>query len=104
MTLDMKKISERKLSELLVEMVNGDNIIKCRPVQIALCCSILQQILIACNEREITIAVQNCCRIRFIEDNEVFIFELLNLLSIGQERLWHTITSKIKRGAPAGTH
>ena len=63
MTLDMKKIAERKLSELLVEMVNGDNIIKCRPVQIALCRSIFQQILIACNEREITIAVQNCRRL-----------------------------------------
>lgn len=85
MTLDMKKIAERKLSELLVEMVNGDNIIKCRPVQIALCRSIFQQILIACNEREITIAVQNCRRIRFIGDNEVFIFELLDLLCIRQK-------------------
>ena len=100
MTLDMKKIAERKLSELLVEMVNGDNIIKCRPVQIALCRSIFQQILVACNEREITIAVQNCRCTRFIGDNEVFIFELLDLLSIRQEWLWHTITSKIKREPP----
>ena len=103
MTLDMKKIAERKLSELLVEMVNGDNIIKCRPVQIALCRSIFQQILIACNEREITIAVQNCRRIRFIGDNEVFIFELLDLLCIRQKWFRHTNTSKIKRGVPAGT-
>ena len=78
----MKKIPERKLSELLVEMVNGDNIIKCRSVQIALCRSIFQQILVACNEREIAIAVQNCRCARFIGDNEVF------------------ITSKIKREPP----
>lgn len=94
MTLDMKKISERKLSELLVETIYGDNIIKCRPVQIALCRLIFQQILVACNECKITIAMQNCRRTWFIGDNEVFIFELLDLLSIRQEWLWHTITSK----------
>ena len=96
----MKKIPERKLSELLVEMVNGDNIIKCRSVQIALCRSIFQQILVACNEREIAIAVQNCSCARFIGDNDVFIFELLDLLHIRQKRLRHTITSKIKRETP----
>ena len=103
MTLDMKKITKRKFSELLVETIYGDNIIKCRSVQIELCRSIFQQIRIACNERKITIAVQNCRGTRFIGDNEVFIFELLDLLSIRQEWLWHTITSKIKRGVPAGT-
>ena len=66
MALDMKKIPERKLSELLVEMVNGDNIIKCRPVQIALCRSIFQQILIACNEREIAAAFGSSGITRFL--------------------------------------
>lgn len=79
MTLDMKKIAKRKLSELLVEMVNGDNIIKCRPVQIALSRSIFQQILVACNEREITIAVQNCRCTQFIGNNSSGITRFLSL-------------------------
>ena len=60
----------------------------------------VMDIFLACNEREITIAVQNCRRIRFIGDNEVFIFELLDLLHIRQKWLRHTITSKIKREPP----
>ena len=94
MSFNVKQITKCDLTELLIKLIDGNNILECCSIQIVFCCAVFQQILIAGNQCKITVAVQDSLCAIFVGDYKVFIPKFLNLLVVSHKWLWHIITSE----------
>ena len=85
----LQQIAQREFPKLFIETIERNNIIQRRSVAVIFCRGIFEQVLVAGNQRKISIMVQRdrCCGI--IRNCQVLIFQLLNLLGICQKRFWH---------------
>ena len=77
------------MQKLFIETIERNNIIQRRSVAVIFCRGIFEQVLVAGNQRKISIMVQrdSCCGI--ILNRQVLIFQFLKLLEICQKRFRH---------------
>ena len=88
-SLHLQQIAQREFPKLFIETIERNNIIQRRSVAVIFCRGIFEQVLVAGNQRKISIMVQrdSCCGI--IRNCQVLVFQFLNLLGICQKRFRH---------------
>lgn len=89
MLFDMQKMVQCQLPQVLIKSVQSENILKSSSIPIVFCCWILEKILIASNQSEISNLPKYIFGTIFICNNQVFIPQFLYLLIICHKWFWH---------------